>query len=154
MLKGFFDRMRKGKLYAGKKEPAIVVHFHYKGHTYILEEFDLDFRQDVNDKNKPDGDTYGGLLTLSISEEPKEALFSWMMNTLERQDGEIRFLMNEEKITEGALMQIVFKDAYCISFQQGMSPQGSGVMTTFVISPRHLRIDKEIFENKWKRFSL
>jgi len=153
MLKGFFSRIRKGKLYAGKKEPAMVVHFIHRGHTYILEEFDLDFMQDVNDKNKPDGDTYGGLLTLTISEEPKEELFAWMMNTLEKQGGEIRLLANEEKITEGALMQISFKDAYCISFQQVMSPGGSGVLTTFVISPRHLQIDKEIFENKWKRYN-
>ncbi|MFV0329217.1 MAG: type VI secretion system tube protein TssD [Dysgonomonas sp.] len=152
MLKGFFDRLRKGKLYAGKKEPSVVVHFIYKEHIYVLEEFDLDFRQDVNDKNKPDGDTYGGLLTLTISEEPKEELFKWMMNTLDKQSGEIRFLANNGKITEGALMQLSFKDAYCISFQQVMSPQGAGVLTTFVLSPRHLQIDTEAFENKWKRF--
>lgn len=152
MLKGFFNRIRKGKLYAGKKEPAVVVHFQFKGHTYILEEFDLDFRQDVNDKSKPEGDTYGGLITLTISEEPKEELFGWMMNSLEKQGGEIRFLANKEKITEGALMQISFKDAYCISFQQVMSPQGAGMLTTFVLSPRHLQIDTEVFENKWKRF--
>jgi len=154
MLKGFFDRIRKGKLYAGKKEPAMVVHFVHKGYTYILEELDLDFKQDVNDKNKPDGDTYGGLLTLTISEEPRESLFKWMMNTLDKQDGEIRFLMNEEKITGGAAMQLSFKDAYCISFQQVMSPQGAGILTTFVISPRQLKIDTEVFENKWKRYNL
>jgi len=152
MLKGFFERIRKGKLYADKKEPAMVVHFQFKGYTYVLEEFDLDFRQDVSDKNKPDGDTYGGLMTLTISEEPKAELFAWMMNTLEKQNGEIRFLANEEKITGGALIQMSFKDAYCISFQQVMSPQGAGVLTTFVISPRYLQVDKEIFENKWKRY--
>lgn len=152
MLKGFFHRIRKGKLYAGKKEPALVVHFHFRGYTYILEEFDLDFQQDVNDKSQPDGNVYGGLLTLTISEEPKEVLFKWMMNTLEKQDGEIRFLTNNGKITEGAAMQIAFKDAYCISFQQVMSPQGAGMLTTFLVSPRHLQIDKEVFENRWKRF--
>lgn len=34
------------------------------------------------------GDTYGGLLFLTISEEPREELFSWMMNNLEKQGAE------------------------------------------------------------------
>ncbi len=71
---GFFDRFRKGKLFFGKNMPALIAEFTFMGKKYILEEFDLEFRQDVNEKNKPDSDTYGGILTLTFSETPDEYL--------------------------------------------------------------------------------
>jgi len=148
---GFFDRIRKGKLFAGKKElPTFVVRFLFRGKTYILEEFDLDFKQDINDKNRPDGEVYGGLITLTISEPPGEWLTAWMMNSFEKHDGEFHFFINSEKIMEGAAMQLSFKDAYCISYQQTMNPKGAGLLTTLIISPRTVKIMNEEFENKWK----
>ena len=148
---GFFDLFRKGKLYAGKKElPSIVAKFFFRGKEYILEEFDLDFKQDVADNNKPDGETYGGLITLTISAPPDSCLTAWMMNPVEKQHGEICFFSNEDKIREGALLQLSFKNAYCIGYQQVMNPQGSGLLTTIIISPYSLKIGKDEFVNKWK----
>lgn len=146
---GFFDRIRKGKLFFGKKEPAMVVRFTFRGKEYILEEFDLEFRQDIDDRNKPDGDIYGGLITLTISEKPGEWLTAWMMNSFEKHDGEIRFFVNGDKITEGAALQLVFREAYCISYQQEMNPQGAGLLTTVIISPHSIKVGNEEHMNKW-----
>ncbi|WP_165042171.1 type VI secretion system tube protein TssD [Dysgonomonas sp. ZJ709] len=147
---GFFDRFRKGKLFYGKNMPVMVTEFRFMKKKYILEEFDLEFRQDVNDKNKPDSDTYGGILTLTISEAPDQWINLWMMNPHEKRDGEIRFLANESKITEGASLIITFQDAYCISYHKTLNPKGAGTLTTLIISPHKIKVGNEEFENNWK----
>ena len=148
---GFFDRIRKGALFFGKTAaPSMVVEFLFRGKKYILEEFDMEFRQDVNDRNKPDSEVYGGIITLTISETPDEQINAWMMNPYERRDGEFRFLVNGAKIEEGAALHISFREAYCISYQKVMDPKGAGLLTTLVISPRKLMVGREEFDNKWK----
>jgi hypothetical protein len=147
---GFFDKIRKGRLFFGKKEPEMVVQFLFKGKKYILEEFDLEFDQDLDYKGKPDSQVYGGKLTVTLSDVPDENINWWMMDPYKKQDGEFRFLKNDRMIKEGALLHILFKDAYCIDYQKIMNPQGAGVLTTLVISPHYLRIGNEEFENEWK----
>lgn len=148
---GFFDRFRKGKLFFGRSEqPSIVVAFIFKGKRYILEEFDLEFNQDIDSKNRPDSDVKGGLITLTISETPGSDLTKWMMSSLERQSGEFRFFVNKDKIDEGSLLDILFKDAYCISYQTIINPNGSGTLTTLMLSPHRLQIGGEIYESSWK----
>lgn len=148
---GFFDKIRSGRLFFGKKEPTMVVHFFFGGKKYVVEEFDLDFVQDVNSKGKPDSPVYGGKLIVTISDIPDENINLWMMDCYQKQDGEFRFFTNEGKIQEGALLHILFKDAYCIDYQKVMNPKGAGVLTTLVISPRYLRIGNEEFENNWRK---
>ncbi|MDH6311109.1 hypothetical protein M2451_003977 [Dysgonomonas sp. PFB1-18] len=149
---GFFDRIRKGKLFFGKTEtPSMVVEFLFRGKKYILEEFDLEFRQDVNDRNKPDSEVYGGIITLTISETPDEWINAWMMNPYEKRDGEFRFLVNNNKIVEGAAMHMAFKEAYCISYQKTMNPKGAGLLTTLIISPHKVIVGNEEYENRWKK---
>jgi hypothetical protein len=147
---GFFDRIRKGKLYFGKKEPLVVVQFLFGGKTYILEEFDMNFRQDTNEKNQPDSDIYGGLISLTFGETPDENINRWMMNTYERQDGEFRFLINTVKLMEGAALHILFKNAYCINYRKVIIPNGAGLLTTLTISPGFIRIGNEEFDNDRK----
>lgn len=148
---GLFDRFRGGKVFFGSsKMPIVVVAFIFKGKRYILEEFDLEFIQEVDDKNRPDSEVKGGLITLTISEAPESDLTKWMMSNFERQGGEFRFFSNKEKIDEGSLLDISFKDAYCISYQKVIVPGGSGVLTTLILSPRWLRIGEEIYESSWK----
>lgn len=148
---GLFDRFRSGKVFFGSsKLPSIVVAFIFKGKRYILEEFDLEFSQDVDSRNRPDSDVKGGLITLTISEAPGSDLTQWMMSSLERQSGEFRFFANGDKIDEGSLLDIVFKDAYCISYQKVVVPKGSGVLTTLIISPHQLEIGEDVYESSWK----
>jgi hypothetical protein len=147
---GFFDRFRKGKLFYGKNLPAMVSEFRFMDKKYILEEFDLEFRQDVNDRNKPASGVYGGILTLTISEAPGQQINRWMMTPYEKRAGEIRFLVNESKITEGAALIITFEDAYCISYHKTLNPKGAGTLTTLIVSPHKIKVGTEEFENNWK----
>lgn len=147
---GFFDRIRIGRLFFGKKEPSMVVSFLFKAKKYILEEFDLEFGQEVNTKGKPDSLLYGGRITITISEVPDESINAWMMNSYQKQDGEFRFLVNDGMINQGAVLQIQFRDAYCTDYRKTLNPQGAGSLTTLVISPRYIRVGNEEFENRWQ----
>ncbi|MDR1501098.1 MAG: hypothetical protein LBT43_01410 [Prevotella sp.] len=147
---GFFSKIRSGRLFFGKKEPSLVVQFEFKGKKYFLEELDLEFKQDVSLKGKPNSPVYGGQLIITISDAPDDNINSWVMDSFKKEDGEFRFFMNDGMIREGALLQIQFKDAYCVAYQKMMNPQGAGVLTTLVISPHYLRVGNEEFENKWK----
>ena len=146
---GFFDRIRKGRLFFGKKEPSMIVSFQFKKKKYILEEFDMEFGQEVGSKSRPDSLPYGGRITITISEVPDESINSWMMNVYQKQDGEFRFLINDGMINQGAVLQIQFRDAYCIDYRKTLNPQGAGSLTTLVISPRYIRVGNEEFENRW-----
>jgi hypothetical protein len=146
---GFFDKIRSGRLFFGKKTPSMVVQFTVKGQKYIVEEFDMDFAQDVNHKGQPDSMPHGGLLTVTISEAPDKIINEWMVDSYLKYDGEFRFLMNDGMIREGAVLQIQFKDAYCVNYRKTLNPQGAGTLTTLVISPRYLRVGNEVFEKKW-----
>lgn len=146
---GFFDRIRQGRLFFGKKEPSMIASFRFKTKKYILEEFDLEFGQEVSSKGKPDSLPCGGRITITMSEVPDESINSWMMNSYQKQDGEFRFLINNGMISEGAVLQIQFRDAYCIDYRKTLNPQGAGSLTTLVISPRYIRVGNEEFENRW-----
>ena len=146
---GFFEKIRIGRLFFGKKTPTMVVEFTFKGKKYIVEEFDMDFTQEVNHKGKPDSMPEGGLLTVTISDTPDKSINEWITDSFTKQDGEFRFLMNDGKISESALLNIQFKDAYCVKYRKTMAPQGAGTLTTLVISPRYIRVGNEIFEKKW-----
>ena len=147
---GFFDGIRKSKLFFGKKEAKVIVKFFFRGQTFILEEFDIEFCRETDEKNRPSGKMYGGLVTVTIGEPPGELLTEWMMNPHERRDGEFRFLRNEGKIVEGAVLHVVFRDACCTEYHKAAHPRGAGLLTTLVISPRLIRVGNEEFENDWK----
>ncbi|MDR2805004.1 MAG: hypothetical protein LBB85_05080 [Dysgonamonadaceae bacterium] len=147
---GFFDKIRKGRLFFGKKEFPVIVKFFFRGQTFILEEFDVEFRQATDEKNRPSGEMSGGLITITISDPPGEQLTEWMINPYEKREGEFRFLRNENKIQEGALLHIFFREACCTEYHKVAHPHGAGLLTTLVISPRQVRIGNEEFENQWK----
>jgi hypothetical protein len=149
---GFFDKIRGGRLFFGKKEPTLLVEWEFYGKKYILEEFDLEFRQDVDDRNRPSSDVYGGIITLTISDTPDELINGWALHSYEKKSGRFRFLKNERPIMESSPLIISFEDAYCTGYQKIMNPQGAGTLTTLVISPRRLKIGNETFENRWKDY--
>lgn len=147
---GFFDKIRSGRLFFGKKEPNVVLEFKLDGVKYIVEEFDLEFNQDIDFKGIPNGSIEGGLIYLTISDIPDDNINSWMMDPYKHKEGEFRFLVNDGMIREGALMQIFFEEAYCINYQKTINPQGAGVLTSLTISSKRIIMGNEEFEKRWK----
>ncbi len=147
---GFFDRIRKGTLFFGKKEPNVIVEFTFKSKKFILEEFDIEFSQPVNNRNKPDGQVIGGSIFITISEPVSEQINAWMLSTSQKSEGVFRFLRNDEKIVEGAHLIIDFKQGYCVKYSKIINPNGGGVLTSLEIKARYVRLGNEEFENNWK----
>lgn len=148
---GFFEKLKLGRLFSGKQEaPILISDFLFRGNRYIIEEFDIEFKLDVDKKNKPYGETYGGIITATLADEPDEWINIWMINTLEKSSGEFRFLKNDGKIDEGSLFSIIIEDAVCIGYKKIINPMGNGLLTTLTISPRIIRIGNEDFEKRWK----
>ena len=132
--------------------PDVVIHFIFMDKTYIVENFNLNFKQDINTyKNRPDSFTYGGTMQITLSGFLDFALDEWLTQTYQTREGEIHFFPNTPKITDSALLSIFFEDAYCTACNKTIDAETSGVLTTLTISPRKVIIGKEEFENKWKK---
>lgn len=145
----FFERILNRRLYASsKKLPDRVIKFIFMDKTYILEEFSLNFNQELNQKGNPEGKPRGGIISLTFCEAPDYYINEWMCRENAVRDGEIRFLSSDIKITKGADLIIYFKDAYCIQYKKSIGK--TGLFTTLTISPRKVKIRNEEFTNRWK----
>jgi len=132
--------------------PDVVIHFIFMDNTYIVEDFNLNFKQDINTyKNRPDSFTYGGIMQITLSGFLDPALDEWLTQTYQTRKGEIHFFQNMPKITESALLTIFFEDAYCTACNKSIDAVTSGVLTTLTVSPRKIKIGNEEFENNWKQ---
>jgi hypothetical protein len=142
----FFDRIRK-RAGSETKASKLTAAFLFRGNTYLLDEFDIDFQHDSDGNRYASGDNHGCLIIVTTSDILGDRPISWMMNLHETRDGEIRLVPNVNKLEEGTILYISFKDAHCISYQKVMHPSGVGVQTTLVISPGSVKIGNEEFEN-------
>lgn len=131
--------------------PDKIIKFTMMDSTYILEAFELNFNQELNQKGQPGGLLRGGIMTLTISESPDYYINEWMLREDLQRDGLIQIFPNKKKVNEGAELVISFKDAYCIRYNKKIDTLGAGLLTTIVISPRYVKVGNEEFENRWKR---
>ena len=155
----FLERIKTGRLffYQRKKKdtplntiPDIIVKFFFKDQIYILENFEINFRQELNEKGKPGGLPTGGIMSLTMAETPDYSLNEWILKDNLLYSGEIRILSNSGNINAGALLTIKFVDAHCVGYSKKIRSQEGGLFTTFTISPRYVKFGNEEFENKWK----
>jgi hypothetical protein len=131
--------------------PDLIIHFVLMDKTYIVENFNLNFRQDVDTlRNRPDSFTYGGTMQITLSGFIDSMLNEWISQTYLMRDGEIRFFWNMPKITDSSSLTIFFSDAYCVACKKTIDTATAGVSTTLTVSPRRIRIGNEEFENEWK----
>jgi len=131
--------------------PDVVIHLVCRNKTYIVENFNLNFRQDVDTvRNRPDSFTYGGIMQITLNGFLDSDLDEWITQTYLMRDGEIRFFPNMPKITDSSLLTIFFSDAYCTACKKTINETTFGVLTTLIVSPRRIKIGNEEFENAWK----
>jgi|GEM_PF-1207803 len=131
--------------------PDVVIHFVCMNKTYIVENFNLNFRQDVDTlKNRPDSFTYGGIMQITLNGFLDSDLEDWITQTYLTRNGEIRFFPNMPKITDSSLLTVFFEDAYCTACKKTIDAVTFGVLTTLTVSPRRIRLGNEEFENARK----
>jgi len=136
-------------LYASsKKMPDQVVKLFLLNKEYILEDFAINFSQELDGKGNPDGFSRGGIMTLTLSNPPDYSVNEWMCRENLLRDGEIRFLSSEIKIKSGAELIISFTEAHCVRYEKSIREEG--LFTKLMISPRYVKIGNEEFLNRWK----
>ncbi|MDR2148869.1 MAG: hypothetical protein LBE91_20710 [Tannerella sp.] len=142
---------RKRVFFSNKKLPDRIIKFFFMDNSYILEEFSIDFQQEINKKGRPDGLPTGGVMELTFAGAPDYYINEWMLREELKRNGEIRFFSGKLKVTGGADLIITFEDAYCVDYKKHVHTLKGGLFTTIRISPRSVKIGEEEFENKWKR---
>ncbi|MDR2915099.1 MAG: hypothetical protein LBV74_09755 [Tannerella sp.] len=153
----FLQRIATGRLFARKSEPDkpgripdLVAKFIFMDKTYILEDFEISFTQEVNEKGRPGGLPCGGIMTLTLSETPDASINEWMVRETLLRDGEVCIFPHKRKVDGSAVLNILFRDAYCIRYKKQIDVLGGGLRTTLFISPRYVKMGREEFENNWK----
>lgn len=119
--------------------------------SYEANLFDIDFKQDINEKNELEGGSYGGIIFLGLKNIHSEhELCEWIAATRLYHDGEVRIYQESENGQHKTLLfSVVFKDACCISYRKQCHAGVPGVVTEIKIAPRSLQIGNEEFENQW-----
>jgi hypothetical protein len=143
--------MRGRLFFSSEKLPDSVVKFTFMDRSYLLEEFSMGFRQDIDDRGRPDGLPTGGIMKLVFAQTPDKTVNEWATSEILLRDGEIRFLSGDIKVTAGADLIISFEDACCIEYRKRIRTLKGGLFTTLVLSPRKVSIRNEVFVNNWKQ---
>jgi hypothetical protein len=148
----YFEKILKGRLFfSSEKLPDQVVKFIFMDKSYLLEEFSMGFRQEIDSRGRPDGLPAGGIMNLTFADTPDYYINEWMLRDDLPRNGEIRFLSGDIKVTGGAELIIFFEEAYCVEYKKHIHTLQGGLFTSLTVSPRSVKIGNEEFENSWKR---
>lgn len=146
---GLFDKLF-GKKKEKQKSSKIIAELCFGEEKYKVSGLDLQFQQDIDKKNKPIGDVYGGRIVCSIQGTLSKQLTAWSIYTDKQIDGEIRFYNQNNWLSSGAGFCIHFIGANCLQVNRKVSVKQHKLITQLMIAPRIVKIGNEVFENKWK----
>lgn len=111
--------------------------------SYILTELHVDFCQDLDNRNQPDGDPRLKTMIATLKGEPDKLLTRWSLSPSVEENGEIRFYSYEGSISAGALFSIYFKQARCLSLHRKKEIKGKTDITVVSISPVSITLGNE-----------
>lgn len=146
---GLLDKLL-GKKEEKRELSKIVAEIRFGDDKYEVTELDLQFQQDTDRRNQPEGDVYGGRIVCSIRGTLSKQLTAWSIYADKQVSGEVRFYNRNHWLTSGADFCIRFIDANCLRVNRKVSVKYRKPITELVIAPRIVKIGNEEFENKWK----
>lgn len=146
---GLFDKLF-GKKEEKQKSSKIIAEVSFGEEKYKVIGLDLQFQQDIDKRNQPIGDIYGGRIVCSIQGTLSKRLTAWSIYTDKQIDGEVRFYNQNHWISSGADFSIRFIEANCLQINRKVSIKQRELITRLMIAPRIMKIGNEVFENKWK----
>lgn len=147
---GLLDKLL-GRKDTRQELSKIVAEITFGPEKYEVSQLDLQFQQDVDRKNQPEGDVYGGKIVCTLRGTLSKRLIAWSIYTDKQVSGEIRFYNRNHWLTSGADFCIGFTDANCLRVRRNVSVRNSQPTTELEIAPRSVKIGKEEFGNKWKK---
>ena len=139
---GFWNWFLK-KERSSEEESKIMTELTINNKKYMLTEFRISLRQDVNEKNRPDGRTHGGEMFLTMDQVPDSNLIDSSINSIVRYNGEVNFYSCNNKIDTGSLFTIIFKDARCVNLYRKTRINATSNYTRLLLLPGTVFIGEE-----------
>lgn len=139
---GFWDWFLK-KERASEEESKVMAELTINNKKYMLTEFRISLRQDINEKKQPDGRTHGGEMFLTMNQMPDSNLIDSSINSMVRYNGEVNFYSCNNKIDTGSLFTIIFKDAKCVNLYRKTQINATSNYTRLLLLPGTLFIGEE-----------
>ncbi|MEG0850700.1 MAG: type VI secretion system tube protein TssD [Flavobacterium sp.] len=111
-------------------------------------EFDVTFNQSVDNNGKPANKVKGGQVRIVVESTHTDLFSDWMVSHTITKDGKVIFYRRDAMST---MKNVIFKKAYCISFQKCFRSEGTVPMTTeILITSNEIKVGNTLFENNWK----
>lgn len=126
-----------------EEESKVMAELTINNRKYILTEFRTSLRQDINEKNQPEGRTYGGKMFLTMEQIPDSNLVGSSISSTTRYDGEVNFYSCSNKIETGSLFTIIFKDARCVNLYRKTQISTASNYTKLLLLPGTVFIGDE-----------
>ncbi len=123
----------------------VTVWFTVDDKEYEVQQFDINFEQEVDQKGEPQTVVRGGLMTLTFSQIVPESIYAWAMGHNVKKDGSVDF-RNE---TSNPPLSIEFTNGQCINFTRSINSESGGLSTTLIISPAEIIINGITLDNHW-----
>lgn len=139
---GFWNWFLK-KERSSEEESKIMAELTINNKKYMLTEFRISLRQDINEKNRPDGRTHGGEMFLTMDQVPDSNLIDSSINSIVRYNGEVNFYSCNNKIDTGSLFTIIFKDARCVNLYRKTRINATSNYTRLLLLPGTVFIGEE-----------
>ena len=139
---GFWDLFIKNKI-PHKSPESIIAELTIGDNQYLLKEFDILFRQKINNINQPEGDVYFENMRMVMNSQPDNQLFDSVASGKVWSYGEINFYSCNEKITKGSLLKISFQESRCINLDRNTSDNKENCTTKLSIVPYSITIGNE-----------
>ena len=115
-----------------------------EGTEYIVDGFQMEFRQPIDFKNQPQHEITGGQMMITIPQVADKNLYLWAKTSTMLKSGEL-FFRTDLGMT---VMKIKFENAYCIQLLRELS-DGMGTKTNMIISPEQVSINEVDHVNHW-----
>lgn len=139
---GFWNWFLKKEV-PSEDESKIIAELTINNKKYMLTEFQISLRQDIDEKNRPEGRPYGGKMFLTMEQAPDSNLMESSLSSIIKNNGEVNFYSCNNKIETGSLFTIVFKDARCVNLCRKTQINTTSNHTKLLLLPGTVFIGEE-----------
>ncbi|WJS92816.1 hypothetical protein NYQ10_12040 [Flavobacterium johnsoniae] len=117
------------------------------GEEYNVLEFNIDFKQEIDNSSKPIGNAKGGIIKIIIEATQNSLFLSWMLNSDLTKDGKIIFYRRDAL---SKMKELTFEKAYCINYhEQFTSTTEVPMKITMELVSKELTFGDAKFSNNW-----
>lgn len=117
------------------------------GEEYNVLEFNIDFKQELDNSSKPIGNAKGGIIKVTIEATQNSLFLSWMLNSDLTKDGKIIFYRRDAL---SKMKELTFEKAYCINYhEQFTSTTEVPMKITMELVTKELTFGDAKYSNNW-----